>query len=338
MRAGKAVMMVLSPCRFIVGAEFAGASTGGQALHERLACLICSRVLGCLAAVLSQARLLTPKEQVAPLPSCCPHSCVGYVLLLDAQVYDDTCPAPASRHGNPYEGPFCARVQVDVAGALSSVAVYAARRSFQLQTPGAAAGTQSPAIPEGPFVLDQVACSWLTCQTISCLVPKGASQCVMLVRAGGASVEATKVLAKLALDSTSGGECSVSACLGLQYTGVPKGRPITALAERCMKGKPLPEACAADRELPRSSGLHAQVSGYLQVLLASIDGPVVLEAASGILALAKVADRVLAAAPVLAIAAFMDLWDHDSSSVSHAQIMEAVCANLDVLQVVACAS
>lgn len=78
-----------------------------------------------------------------------------------------------------------------------------------------------------------------------------------------------------------------------------------------------------------------QVSGYLQVLLASIDGPVVLEAASGILALAKVADRVLAAAPVLAIGAFMDLWDHDSSSVSHAQIMEVVCSNLDVLQVMA---
>ena len=78
-----------------------------------------------------------------------------------------------------------------------------------------------------------------------------------------------------------------------------------------------------------------QVSGYLQVLLASIDGPVVLEAAAGILALAKVADRVLAAAPVLAIGAFMDLWDHDSSSVSHAQIMEVVCANLDVLQVMA---
>ena len=50
------------------------------------------------------------------------------------------------------------RVQVNVAGALSSVAVCAAQRSFQLQTPGAAAGTQSPAIPKGPFVLDQVSC------------------------------------------------------------------------------------------------------------------------------------------------------------------------------------
>ena len=107
------------------------------------------------------------------------------------------------------------------------------------------------------------------------------------------------------------------------------------LAKRCMSEKPLPEAYAADVELPHSSELCVQVSGYLQVLLASIDGPVVLEAASGILALAKVADRVLAAAPVLAIGAFMDLWDHDSSSVSHAQVMEVVCANLDVLQVMA---
>ena len=64
-------------CRFILGAEVPGASTGGQALHERLACLLCSRVLGCLAAVISQARLLTPKEQVPHLQSCCDHSCVG---------------------------------------------------------------------------------------------------------------------------------------------------------------------------------------------------------------------------------------------------------------------
>lgn len=76
-----------------------------------------------------------------------------------------------------------------------------------------------------------------------------------------------------------------------------------------------------------------QVCGYLQVLLTSINGPVVLEAASGILSLAKVADRVLAAAPVLAIGALMDLWDHDSSSASHSQIMNIVCANLDALQV-----
>ena len=72
--------------------------------------------------------------------------------------------------------------------------------------------------------------------------------------------------------------------------------------------------------------------GYLQVLLTSISGPVVLEAASGILSLARVADRVLAAAPILAIAALMDLWDHDSSSASHSQIMDIVCANLDALQ------
>ena len=84
----------------------------------------------------------------------------------------------------------------------------------------------------------------------------------------------------------------------------------------------------------RSSRLCVQVAGYLQVLLASIEGPVVLEAASSILALARVADRALAAAPLLAIGAFMDLWDHDSSSVSHAQIMKVVCANLDVLQVI----
>ena len=76
-----------------------------------------------------------------------------------------------------------------------------------------------------------------------------------------------------------------------------------------------------------------QVCGYLQVLLTSISGPVVLEAASGILTLARVADRVLAAAPILAIGALVDLWDHDTSSASHSQIMDIVCANLDALQV-----
>lgn len=76
-----------------------------------------------------------------------------------------------------------------------------------------------------------------------------------------------------------------------------------------------------------------QVCGYLQVLLTSISGPVVLEAASGILTLARVADRVLAAAPILAIGALIDLWDHDTSSASHSQIMDIVCANLDALQV-----
>ena len=66
-REGRAVTVVLSVCRFILAGDIAGASAGGRALHERLACLICSRVLGCLAAVISQARLLTPKEQVPPL-------------------------------------------------------------------------------------------------------------------------------------------------------------------------------------------------------------------------------------------------------------------------------
>ncbi len=80
-------------------------------------------------------------------------------------------------------------------------------------------------------------------------------------------------------------------------------------------------------------GILMQVCGYLQVLLTSISGPVVLEAASGILSLARVADRVLAAAPILAIGSLMDLWDHDSSSASHSQIMDIVCANLDALQV-----
>ena len=61
--------MLLSLCRYILGADIAGTSSGGQATHERLACLLCSRVLGCLAAVISQARRLTPKEQVPPLPS-----------------------------------------------------------------------------------------------------------------------------------------------------------------------------------------------------------------------------------------------------------------------------
>lgn len=59
-----------------------------------------------------------------------------------------------------------------MAGALSSIAVYAARRSFQLQTPGGAAGTQSPAIPKGPFVLDQVAFRRQTPLNFMCLIRK----------------------------------------------------------------------------------------------------------------------------------------------------------------------
>ena len=67
-------------------------------------------------------------------------------------------------------------VQVNVAGALSSIAVYAARRSFQLQTPGAGTGTQSPAIPKGPFVLDQVGSPQQACHNISCPVAEVPSQ------------------------------------------------------------------------------------------------------------------------------------------------------------------
>lgn len=52
-------------CRLALGAQLVGISAGGAALHERLACLVCSRVLGCLAAVISRAKLLAPKEQVA---------------------------------------------------------------------------------------------------------------------------------------------------------------------------------------------------------------------------------------------------------------------------------
>ena len=74
--------MMLSLRRYILGADTAGTSSGGQALHERLACLLCSRVLGCLAAVISQARRLTPKEQVPRLQSCCVHSCANLYTAL----------------------------------------------------------------------------------------------------------------------------------------------------------------------------------------------------------------------------------------------------------------
>lgn len=100
-------------------------------------------------------------------------------------------------------------------------------------------------------------------------------------------------------------------------------------------------SCCACRSPAATGACHStmnviallQVCGYLQILLSSINAPVVLEAAAGILALARVADRVLAAAPVLAIGALMDLWDHDSSTASHSQIMDIICANLDALQV-----
>lgn len=49
--------------RLILGAQQAGSSAAGQALQGRLASLICSRVLGCLAAVMSRAKLLAPREQ-----------------------------------------------------------------------------------------------------------------------------------------------------------------------------------------------------------------------------------------------------------------------------------
>ena len=106
-REGKAVTMVLSVCRLILAADIAGASTGGQALHERLACLICSRVLGCLAAVISQARLLTPKEQVHPLPSYEVTAESAHVPL-DSHLSIDTssASAPASATYRRFEEPF----------------------------------------------------------------------------------------------------------------------------------------------------------------------------------------------------------------------------------------
>ena len=54
--------------RLILGAQQAGISAAGRALQERVACLMCSRVLGCLAAVMGRAKLLAPREQACPHP------------------------------------------------------------------------------------------------------------------------------------------------------------------------------------------------------------------------------------------------------------------------------
>ena len=47
----------------------------------------------------------------------------------------------------------CCAMQVSVAGALSSIAAYAAKRDYKLHTPDAG---QAPPVPKGPWVLDQV--------------------------------------------------------------------------------------------------------------------------------------------------------------------------------------
>ncbi len=52
-----------------LGPQLASAAAAGQALRERLACLVSARVLGCLAPVMSRARLLAPKEQVPLIPA-----------------------------------------------------------------------------------------------------------------------------------------------------------------------------------------------------------------------------------------------------------------------------
>lgn len=60
-------------CRFMLGEQLgpqlAGTAVAGQALQERLACLVSARVLGCLAPVMSRARLLAPNEQVPLVPA-----------------------------------------------------------------------------------------------------------------------------------------------------------------------------------------------------------------------------------------------------------------------------
>ena len=65
-----------------MGPQQAGISAAGTALQERLASLMCSRVLGCLAAVMSRAKLLAPREQA------CPYNCPEQVQL---DVADAAC-------------------------------------------------------------------------------------------------------------------------------------------------------------------------------------------------------------------------------------------------------
>ena len=72
---------------------------------------------------------------------------------------------------------------------------------------------------------------------------------------------------------------------------------------------------------------------YLQPLLSSVEPAVVLEAASGILALASVCGGELAAAPSLAFGALLDLWDADATGASHAQLMDVLSAGLGALHV-----
>lgn len=76
-----------------------------------------------------------------------------------------------------------------------------------------------------------------------------------------------------------------------------------------------------------------QASGYLQPLLASVEPAVVLEAASGILALASACGGELAAAPDLAFGALLDLWDAEPTGAARAQLLDVLSANLGALHV-----
>ena len=81
------VKVLLTWRRLVMGAQQAGTPAAGAALQERLANLMCSRVLGCLAAVMSRAKLLAPREQA------CPHHCPEQVELavLDAAREESRC-------------------------------------------------------------------------------------------------------------------------------------------------------------------------------------------------------------------------------------------------------
>ena len=81
-----------------------------------------------------------------------------------------------------------------------------------------------------------------------------------------------------------------------------------------------------------------QGADHLQPLLASVEPAVVLEAASSVLALARVCGGELGAAPNLAFGALLDLWDTDATGTAHPQLMDVLSANLGVLHVRAAAA
>jgi hypothetical protein len=88
-----------------------------------------------------------------------------------------------------------------------------------------------------------------------------------------------------------------------------------------------------------------QVAAFFLPLLNSVEAPVVLEAAKGLLGLARLVGRGPGTASVgpsagtastwapLAVSALIDLWGIERLSPAHAQIMDLLSSNICTLQV-----